>query len=134
MASVPSVCKKVGPVEEENGEPDHSLQEMLKAIADERNRLTIRQEISGLGCFKDDRIVFLTWMFSTYFMEKLSPRGNRTTCFLRPQEAVIRQPRPIRRKEASVTSKAHDVFTADCSATLLLLEMIKRGDPEMRRT
>lgn len=49
MASSPSVCKKVGPVEEENGEPDHSLQEMLKAIADERNRLTVRQETSGLG-------------------------------------------------------------------------------------
>lgn len=35
--------------EEENGEPDRSLQDMLKAITDERNRLTIRQEISGLG-------------------------------------------------------------------------------------
>ncbi|XP_038838529.1 uncharacterized protein KIAA0930 homolog isoform X2 [Salvelinus namaycush] len=81
MASVPSVCKKVGPVEEENGEPDHSLQEMLKAIADERNRLTIRQEISGLGCFKDDRIVFWTWMFSTYFMEKLSPREQDDMLF-----------------------------------------------------
>ncbi|XP_064795291.1 uncharacterized protein KIAA0930 homolog [Oncorhynchus masou masou] len=81
MASSPSVCKKVGPVEEENGEPDHSLQEMLKAIADERNRLTIRQETSGLGCFKDDRIVFWTWMFSTYFMEKLSPREQDDMLF-----------------------------------------------------
>uniref|UniRef100_A0A8C7KIW8 Kiaa0930 n=1 Tax=Oncorhynchus kisutch TaxID=8019 RepID=A0A8C7KIW8_ONCKI len=81
MASSPSVCKKVGPVEEENGEPDHSLQEMLKAIADERNRLTVRQETSGLGCFKDDRIVFWTWMFSTYFMEKLSPREQDDMLF-----------------------------------------------------
>ncbi|XP_029599760.1 uncharacterized protein KIAA0930 homolog [Salmo trutta] len=83
MASFPSVCKKVGPVEEEeeNGEPDRSLQDMLKAITDERNRLTIRQEISGLGCFKDDRIVFWTWMFSTYFMEKLSPREQDDMLF-----------------------------------------------------
>ncbi|KAK6292279.1 hypothetical protein J4Q44_G00368630 [Coregonus suidteri] len=81
MASFPSVCQTVGPVAEENGEPDHSLQEMLKAIADERNRLAIRQEMSGLGCFKDDRIVFWTWMFSTYFMEKLSPREQDDMLF-----------------------------------------------------
>lgn len=49
MASFPGLCKTVGPAEEENGEPDGSLQQMLKAIADERNRLNIRQEISGLG-------------------------------------------------------------------------------------
>ncbi len=30
-------------------EPDQSLQHMLKAIADERNRLTVRQDLSGLG-------------------------------------------------------------------------------------
>lgn len=49
MASFPGLCKTVGPAEEENGELDGSLQQMLKAIADERNRLNIRQEISGLG-------------------------------------------------------------------------------------
>lgn len=49
MASFPGLCKAVGPAEEENGELDGSLQQMLKAIADERNRLNIRQEISGLG-------------------------------------------------------------------------------------
>lgn len=51
MASFPSYCKTVGTVEEENGDLDQSLQQMLKAIADERNRLNIRQEISGLGEF-----------------------------------------------------------------------------------
>lgn len=49
MASFPGLCKAVGPAEEENGELDGSLQQMLKAIADERNRLNIRQEVSGLG-------------------------------------------------------------------------------------
>ncbi len=49
MASFPGLCKAVGAAEEENGELDGSLQQMLKAIADERNRLNIRQEISGLG-------------------------------------------------------------------------------------
>lgn len=48
MASFPGLCKAVGPAEE-NGELDGSLQQMLKAIAEERNRLTLRQELSGLG-------------------------------------------------------------------------------------
>ncbi|TSK13199.1 hypothetical protein Baya_0073 [Bagarius yarrelli] len=83
MASLPSYCKTAGAAEDENGEPDRSLQHMLKAIADERNRLNIRQEISGLGCFKDDRIVFWTWMFSTYFMEKWSPRQDDMLFYVR---------------------------------------------------
>lgn len=49
MASFPGLCKAVGPAEEENGELDGSLQQMLKAIADERSRLNSRQEISGIG-------------------------------------------------------------------------------------
>ena len=51
MASFPSLSSQVvrATTEEENGELDQSLQQMLKAIADERNRLNIRQEISGLG-------------------------------------------------------------------------------------
>lgn len=48
MASVPGLSQAVGPAEE-NGELDGSLQQMLKAIADERTRLNLRQEISGLG-------------------------------------------------------------------------------------
>ncbi|XP_056280823.1 uncharacterized protein KIAA0930 homolog isoform X2 [Pseudoliparis swirei] len=72
MASFPGSCQAVGP-EEARGEPDGSLREMLKAITDERNRLSVRQETSGLGGFQDDRIVFWTCMFSTYFMERFSP-------------------------------------------------------------
>lgn len=49
MASFQSYCKTAGAAEDENGELDRSLEHMLKAIADERNRLNIRQEISGLG-------------------------------------------------------------------------------------
>ncbi|CAL8386369.1 unnamed protein product [Boreogadus saida] len=52
MASFPSLSSQVvraTTTEEENGELDQSLQQMLKAIADERNRLNIRQEISGLA-------------------------------------------------------------------------------------
>ncbi|XP_077449470.1 uncharacterized protein KIAA0930 homolog isoform X2 [Stigmatopora argus] len=68
-------------------ELDASLRQMLKAIADERNRLNIRQEISGLGCLKDDRIVFWTWMFSTYFMEKCAPRQDDMLFYVRRKPA-----------------------------------------------
>jgi len=33
-------------------EPDQSLQHMLKAIADERNRLSVKQDLSGLGQYR----------------------------------------------------------------------------------
>uniref|UniRef100_A0AAQ6A8X0 KIAA0930 n=1 Tax=Amphiprion ocellaris TaxID=80972 RepID=A0AAQ6A8X0_AMPOC len=89
MASFPGLCKAVGPAEEENGEPDGSLQQMLKAITDERNRLNSRQEISGLGCFKDDRIVFWTWMFSTYFMEKWAQRQDDMLFYVRRKPAYV---------------------------------------------
>lgn len=49
MASFPGLFKAVGPAEEESGDLDGSLQQMLKAIADERSRLNQRQEVSGLG-------------------------------------------------------------------------------------
>uniref|UniRef100_A0A2K6KXW8 KIAA0930 n=2 Tax=Rhinopithecus TaxID=542827 RepID=A0A2K6KXW8_RHIBE len=35
------------------------------------------------GCFKDDRIVFWTWMFSTYFMEKWAPRQDDMLFYVR---------------------------------------------------
>ncbi|KAG8517953.1 hypothetical protein J0S82_010997, partial [Galemys pyrenaicus] len=34
-------------------------------------------------CFKDDRIVFWTWMFSTYFMEKWAPRQDDMLFYVR---------------------------------------------------
>lgn len=40
-----------------------------------------------LGCFKDDRIVFWTWMFSTYFMEKLAPRQDDMLFYVRRKRA-----------------------------------------------
>lgn len=90
MASIPGLCKDVGPaVDEDNGDLDHSLGQMLKAIADERNRLNIRQELSGLGCFKDDRIVFWTWMFSTYFMEKWAPRQDDMLFYVRRKLSYV---------------------------------------------
>lgn len=55
MASFPGLCKAVGPAEE-NGELDGSLQQMLKAIAEERTRLNLRQEISGLGELREPRV------------------------------------------------------------------------------
>lgn len=48
MAAVKSHSRS-GKREEENGGLDRSLQQMISAIVDERNRLNIRQEISGLG-------------------------------------------------------------------------------------
>lgn len=38
---------------------------------------------SCAGCFKDDRIVFWTWMFSTYFMEKWAPRQDDMLFYVR---------------------------------------------------
>ncbi|KAL3048684.1 uncharacterized protein KIAA0930 homolog [Trematomus bernacchii] len=77
MASFPGLNS------EDQAEGDGSLLEMLKAIAEERVRISGRQEISGLGCFKDDRIVFWTWMFSTYFMEKFAPLKDDMLFYVR---------------------------------------------------
>uniref|UniRef100_A0A8C6MFB8 Uncharacterized protein n=1 Tax=Nothobranchius furzeri TaxID=105023 RepID=A0A8C6MFB8_NOTFU len=41
------------------------------------------------GCFKDDRIVFWTWMFSTYFMEKLAPRQDDMLFYVRRRPAYV---------------------------------------------
>nr|XP_028584494.1 uncharacterized protein KIAA0930 homolog isoform X2 [Podarcis muralis] len=75
--------------EEDGGDLDRSLQQMLRAIVEERNRVNIRQEISGLGCFKDDRIVFWTWMFSTYFMEKWAPRQDDMLFYVRRKLSYV---------------------------------------------
>ncbi|OCT86051.1 hypothetical protein XELAEV_18019745mg [Xenopus laevis] len=75
--------------DDENGDLDRSLQQMISAIVDERNRMNIRQEISGLGCFKDDRIVFWTWMYSTYFMEKWAPRQDDMLFYVRRKPAYM---------------------------------------------
>ncbi|XP_067906927.1 uncharacterized protein KIAA0930 homolog isoform X3 [Heterodontus francisci] len=68
--------------EGEDGE-DGSLHKMLTAIEEERIRASLKQEMSGLGCFKDDRIVFWTWMFSTYFMEKWASRQDDMLFYVR---------------------------------------------------
>ncbi|KPP71490.1 hypothetical protein Z043_109599 [Scleropages formosus] len=39
------------------------------------------------GSFKDDRIVFWTWMFSTYFMEKWAPRQDDMLFYVRRRPA-----------------------------------------------
>lgn len=88
MAAVKSHSRS-GKREEENGGLDRSLQQMISAIVDERNRLNIRQEISGLGCFKDDRIVFWTWMYSTYFMEKWAPRQDDMLFYVRRKLSYV---------------------------------------------
>ncbi|XP_055110103.2 uncharacterized protein KIAA0930 homolog isoform X1 [Symphalangus syndactylus] len=45
----------------------------------------VSSSLSGcsMGCFKDDRIVFWTWMFSTYFMEKWAPRQDDMLFYVR---------------------------------------------------
>ena len=49
MASAGSGGRAAPRDEEANGEPDRSLQLMLRAIAEERSRTGLRHEISGLG-------------------------------------------------------------------------------------
>ncbi len=57
-------------------EPDQSLQHMLKAIADERNRLTVRQDLSGLGQYIQP--------------STLTPRACHSSCpHSRPQNLVL---------------------------------------------
>uniref|UniRef100_A0AAQ5ZNA2 KIAA0930 n=1 Tax=Amphiprion ocellaris TaxID=80972 RepID=A0AAQ5ZNA2_AMPOC len=41
------------------------------------------------GCFKDDRIVFWTWMFSTYFMEKWAQRQDDMLFYVRRKPAYV---------------------------------------------
>ncbi|KAM8981772.1 uncharacterized protein KIAA0930-like isoform 2-T2 [Sarcophilus harrisii] len=41
------------------------------------------------GCFKDDRIVFWTWMFSTYFMEKWAPRQDDMLFYVRRKLSFV---------------------------------------------
>lgn len=43
------------------------------------------------GCFKDDRIVFWTWMFSTYFMEKFAPRQDDMLFYVRRKLNYVSQ-------------------------------------------
>lgn len=43
----------------------------------------------SLGCFKDDRIVFWTWMFSTYFMEKWAPRQDDMLFYVRRKLSYV---------------------------------------------
>ncbi|MEE6477603.1 hypothetical protein FKM82_011566 [Ascaphus truei] len=88
MASVKSFSR-AGQREAENGDLDRSLQQMISAIVDERNRSNIRLEISGLGCFKDDRIVFWTWMYSTYFMEKWATQQDDMLFYVRRKLAYV---------------------------------------------
>ncbi|KAE8613113.1 hypothetical protein XENTR_v10007574 [Xenopus tropicalis] len=88
MAAVKGFSRS-GRRDDENGDLDRSLQQMISAIVDERNRINIRQEISGLGCFKDDRIVFWTWMYSTYFMEKWAPRQDDMLFYVRRKPAYM---------------------------------------------
>uniref|UniRef100_A0A8C9F209 Uncharacterized protein n=1 Tax=Pavo cristatus TaxID=9049 RepID=A0A8C9F209_PAVCR len=45
--------------------------------------------VSLLGCFKDDRIVFWTWMFSTYFMEKWAPRQDDMLFYVRRKLSYV---------------------------------------------
>lgn len=45
--------------------------------------------VVAAGCFKDDRIVFWTWMFSTYFMEKCAPRQDDMLFYVRRKPAYV---------------------------------------------
>lgn len=48
-----------------------------------------RGSVVFAGCFKDDRIVFWTWMFSTYFMEKLAPPQDDMLFYVRRKLAYV---------------------------------------------
>lgn len=65
---------------------------------EEAGRLTVRMVLILIlcvcvcvpsGCFKDDRIVFWTWMFSTYFMEKWAPRQDDMLFYVRRKLAYV---------------------------------------------
>lgn len=66
---------------------ERSLQHMLRAIAEERGRVSLRREVCGLGHAEDDRIAFWTWLFSSYFMEKWAPRQDDMLFYVRRERA-----------------------------------------------
>ncbi|XP_055506160.1 uncharacterized protein KIAA0930 homolog isoform X1 [Leucoraja erinacea] len=112
----------------EEGE-DGSLHKMLTAIEEERIRASLRQEMSGLGCFKDDRIVFWTWMFSTYFMEKWAPRQDDMLFYVRRKLAFT----------GPDIGEGKQVCSADASSMEVEVEVYRRdskklpglGDPDI---
>lgn len=66
------------------------------------------------GCFKDDRIVFWTWMFSTYFMEKLAPPQDDMLFYVRRKLAYA----PAEGSEAKkVRICNNSVITAACDGS-----------------
>ncbi|XP_061618709.1 uncharacterized protein KIAA0930 homolog isoform X2 [Phyllopteryx taeniolatus] len=54
-----------------------------------RRSVTIDHLCACAGCLKDDRIVFWTWMFSTYFMEKCAPREDDMLFYVRRKLAYV---------------------------------------------
>ncbi|XP_045728303.1 uncharacterized protein KIAA0930 homolog isoform X1 [Mirounga angustirostris] len=67
-------------------EPLSPGQEGMGGAVREQGALDItepQQTSDQKWCFKDDRIVFWTWMFSTYFMEKWAPRQDDMLFYVR---------------------------------------------------
>ena len=60
------------------------------------------------GCFKDDRIVFWTWMFSTYFMEKWAPRQDDMLFYVRRKLAFAGSEGALDGRKVSAPRRPHN--------------------------
>uniref|UniRef100_A0A8B9P1N4 KIAA0930 n=1 Tax=Apteryx owenii TaxID=8824 RepID=A0A8B9P1N4_APTOW len=58
-------------------------------VAYSRSYLSVGLQGGQRRCFKDDRIVFWTWMFSTYFMEKWAPRQDDMLFYVRRKLSYV---------------------------------------------
>lgn len=58
-------------------------------LGDPALSLSLTPPCCSPGGFKDDRIVFWTWMFSTYFMEKWAPRQDDMLFYVRRKLSYV---------------------------------------------
>lgn len=81
------------------------------------------------GCFKDDRIVFWTWMFSTYFMEKWSPRQDDMLFYVRRKLSYVSADNTEGKKvRKSLTMSSIDTVIQvwfSCSSYLYLFQVLR---------
>lgn len=80
------------------------------------------------GCFKDDRIVFWTWMFSTYFMEKWAPRQDDMLFYVRRKLAFAGSEGALDGRKVSARRRPHNrVRRLVGRGSAVLLARVRRG-------
>ncbi|DAA29019.1 TPA: hypothetical protein BOS_6223 [Bos taurus] len=84
-----------------------------------------KEDHNDLGCFKDDRIVFWTWMFSTYFMEKWAPRQDDMLFYVRRKLAFAGSEGALDGRKAAEPEVEVEVYRRDSK------KLPGLGDPDI---